>query len=173
MRLTKRKSIARRFQMTIIAILFSLFIGSSGTTITIQAPASQVVYASSTEEVVETPADIAVRMIPHKYQETENRIRYLYSYAEERGVDAEPIAKTIWCESGWKCVQSTIVKNGVQEQSYCLAQIHAPSHPELSMEQLNDPYFNLEYIVDHYEIDTWYGYDRDIDECTNGVSEYW
>ena len=115
----------------------------------------------------------AIHDIPHETVETENRIRYLYEYAEGKDVNPDTVAKTIYCESMWVCTQSGIVKNGVQEPSYCIGQLHAPSHPEMTMEQLNDPYFNIRYMVDNFYNDVWYGYDRDTDTCASGVPEYW
>lgn len=131
---------------------------------------------ASTEPVAPVYSDKvqqAIDEIPHETEETERRISYLYDYAEGKNVDPDLVARTIYCESMWNCVQSGIVKNGKQEESYCLAQIHAPSHPELTMEQLQDPYFNIRYIVDNFYNDVWYGYDRKTDTCSSGVPEYW
>ena len=115
----------------------------------------------------------AIQDIPHDTVETENRIRYLYEYADGKDVNPDDVAKTIYCESMWSCTQSNIVKNGVREPSFCLSQIHAPSHPEMSMEQLQDPYFNIRYIVDNYYNDRWFGFNRESDSCSSGVPEYW
>lgn len=115
----------------------------------------------------------AIEMIPHETEETERRIQYLYEYAEGKEVNPDTVAKTIYCESMWHCVQSAVVKDGVREESYCLAQIHAPSHPEITWDELQDPYFNIRYIVDNFYNDVWYGYDRDTDTCSSGVPEYW
>lgn len=115
----------------------------------------------------------AIDEIPHQSSTTEKWIAYLYTEAEKAGVDPDPIAHAIYCESMWYCQQSNIVRNGVREPSYCIAQIHAPSHPDMTYEQLNDPYHNIDYMLAHFENDVWYGYDKRTDTCASGVPEYW
>lgn len=123
----------------------------------------------------ETDAKVqkAIDEIPHQSSTTEKWIAYLYTEAEKAGVDQDPIAHAIYCESMWYCQQSNIVKNGVREPSYCIGQIHAPSHPDMTYDQLNDPYHNIDYMLAHFENDVWYGYSKRTDTCNSGVPEYW
>lgn len=102
--------------------------------------------------------------------ETKKRINYLYERATDAGVPFEDAVRTIWCESQWMCVQSAVVKNGVREPSFCLSQIHAPSHPDITDAQLWDPYFNIDFLVENWANTKWYGMDRDSKTCTNGLT---
>jgi len=83
------------------------------------------------------------------------------------------VAHTIYCESMFYNIQSGIVHEGVREPSYGLAQIHLPSHPKVSVEQALDPYFAVDWMMEHWHTVKWYGYDRTTDSCTNDIAEYW
>ena len=121
-----------------------------------------------------TKADIAVEQIPHETEETERRIRYLYEKAEERGIDADPVAHSIFCESMWYNIQSGhVYPDGTREDSWGLAQINLPSHPDVTREQAMDPYWAIDWKLDRWEDTKWYGYDRETDSCTNDIVEYW
>lgn len=67
------------------------------------------------------------------------------------GVSQNIILKTIDCETGGTfnpLIQSTwINKKGQQEESYGLAQIHMPDHPEISRLQAEDPIFSVNYMA--------------------------
>lgn len=128
---------------------------------------------ASTESVYSNKVQQAINEIPHTSSTTEKWIKYLYEYAEEVGGDAERASHLIYCESMWFCSQSNIVKNGVREPSHCLGQIHSPSHPHISWEELNDPYYNIRYVIDNAGKDTWFGYNENTDSCNSGVPEYW
>lgn len=106
-------------------------------------------------------------------EETKKRVLFLFEKAEEYGINPLPVIHTIWCESMWHNIQSGVVKNGVQEPSYGLAQIHIPSHKNVTMEQALDPYFSIEWAMQHWEGTAWYGYDRATDSCNNSIQEYW
>lgn len=43
--------------------------------------------------------------------------------------------------------QSDIVKNGIREESYGLAQINIPSNPNVTIEQAQDPNFAIEFMA--------------------------
>jgi hypothetical protein len=122
---------------------------------------------------VSAKAQKAIDEIPHTSSTTEDWITYLYTEADKHNVDADKIAHAIYCESMWVCAQSNIVKNGKREPSYCIGQLHAPSHPDMSYDELNDPYHNIDYMIHNFEFDTWYGYDKKNDTCASGVPEYW
>jgi hypothetical protein len=121
-----------------------------------------------------TKADIAVEQIPHESAETENRIRYLYAEAPKHGIDPDDVAHSIYCESMWYSIQSGYIRaDGVREDSWGLAQIHLPSHPDITREQALDAYWSIDWKLDNWDNETWYGYSRDTDECTNTIAEYW
>jgi hypothetical protein len=126
---------------------------------------------ASTEPVYTDKVQQAINEIPHTSSTTEAWIAYIYEYADKQGKNGDRASHVIWCETQFMCTQSNIVKNGVREASYCLGQLHAPSHPELTWEQLNDPYFNIRYVID--VPDKWFAYNESTDSCTNGVLEYW
>ena len=105
-------------------------------------------------------------------EETKNRVKFLFEKAEEYGIDPLPVMHTIWCESMFYNIQSGVVKNGIQEPSYGLLQIHLPSHKSVTKEQALDPYFSIEWAMQNWEGTAWYGYNRDTDSCTNGFVKY-
>jgi hypothetical protein len=81
------------------------------------------------------------------------------------GTKAYEMKRTIYCESGYKIIQSNVVKNGVREDSWGLAQIHLPSHPTVSKEQTLDPEFAIKFMSDNFYRVKWYGLDRVTDVC--------
>lgn len=44
-------------------------------------------------------------------------------------------------------IQSGFYKNGVREESYGLAQIHIPSHPDITVEQAKDTLYAIEFMA--------------------------
>lgn len=122
----------------------------------------------------EEPVEKALQEIPHKTAKTAELIKYLYDYAEGTDVDPEIVSRTIYCESMWYNIKSGYINDqGIQEESYGLAQIHLPSHPHITKDQALDPYFALRFIVDHWHTVKWYGYDREHEVCTNPIKGYW
>jgi hypothetical protein len=124
--------------------------------------------------VQETPVEKAIRLIPHTQDETERRIRYLY---ERAGEHADVLARIIWCESRFLNVQSQVQQHYGQELSFGLAQIHLPSHPNVTKEQAMDAYFSIDYAIELYKKEgarPWYGYSTKTSTCSykNG-QEYW
>jgi len=136
---------------------------------------------ANAQEVQEVPAPSelelriqkAIAEIPHTSSTTEKWVRYVYEYADEVGGNADRASHLIWCESMYVCGQSGIVKNGKREASFCLGQLHSPSHPHISWEELNDPYYNIRYVIDNAGKDKWWGYNENTDSCASGVDEYW
>lgn len=120
-----------------------------------------------------TPLEVTLATLPHETQETSENIIYLFSRAYAAGKDPIPMVKTIYCESQWYNIQSGITINGVQEESYGLAQIHLPSHPHITKEQALTPEFAIDFMVEHFDEVSWYGYNRETDECNNTIDEYW
>lgn len=122
----------------------------------------------------EEPVIKALQEVPHKTETTANLIKYLFEYTEGTDVDPEIVARTIYCESMWYNIPSGYINDeGIQEDSHGLAQIHLPSHPDISIEQAYDPYFAIRFIVDHWHTVAWYGYDREAETCTNPIKGYW
>jgi len=80
------------------------------------------------------------------------------------GTKAYQIERTIYCESNNKNVQSYIVKNGIREESYGIAQIHLPSH-NITKEQALDPEYSINFMSERWEDTKWYGYLRLEDKC--------
>jgi hypothetical protein len=115
----------------------------------------------------------AIAEIPHQSSTTEKWIRYIYEYADKVGGDADRASHLIYCESMFYCEQSKIVKGDKREESFCLGQLHAPSHPHMTWDQLNDPYFNIRYVIENEGKDRWFGYNENTDSCASGVAEYW
>lgn len=103
-------------------------------------------------------------------EETKKRINYLYERATEHSVPFYDAVETIYCESMWYSIQSGVVKNGVRENSWGLAQIHLDSHSEITKEQALDAYFAIDFMVERWNDVKWYGYDRNTSQCTNGLT---
>lgn len=83
-------------------------------------------------------------------------------------VSVYTIHRIIQCESGYYNIQSNIIKNGEREESYGVAQIHLPSHPEITKEQALDVDFSVEFIARELEKGNgwkWYGYNKELDKC--------
>lgn len=57
--------------------------------------------------------------------------------------DIETILRVLKCESSFVSEQSRIYKNGVREPSFGIAQIHLPSHPDVTKEQALDEEFSI------------------------------
>jgi len=84
--------------------------------------------------------------------EYEQLTHFLY---EQVGYDYNKyilIKKVIQNESSWNpSVQSYIIRNGERELSFGLAQIHAPSHPDITIEEMLNPYFSIRFIVKEFD----------------------
>lgn len=75
------------------------------------------------------------------------------------------IKRTLYCESGYHNIQSKIVKDGVRENSWGVAQINLTYNPQVSKEQALNPRFAIYFMSKHWNDIAWYGYDRKTDEC--------
>lgn len=92
-------------------------------------------------------------------------------YSNKYGVSSYQIRRTIECESHFNNIQSNVVKNGVREESYGVAQIHLPSHPHITKEQALDISFAIEFMAQELKNGRdwkWYGYNKYTDECKSG-----
>lgn len=81
------------------------------------------------------------------------------------GTKAYQMKRTLGCESGFYNIQSNIVKNGIREDSWGIAQIHLPSHPNVTKEQALDPEFAIKFMSDNWGKVAWYGYIAKNDSC--------
>lgn len=83
----------------------------------------------------------------------------VYKYAAIHHNSSKNIINTINCENKeWDVdLQSRIInKKGEREDSWGLAQIHLPSHPNITKVQATDPDFALNYIAEHLgRDDSW------------------
>ena len=97
-------------------------------------------------------------------EETKKRITYLHEKTSEAGIPFYHAVKTIYCESQWYNIKSSL-----PEESYGLAQIHLPAH-KIPVEKALDPYYSIEWLATHWDTAKWYGYDRETGTCTNGLT---
>lgn len=94
-------------------------------------------------------------------------IRIVYQKAKVYGVNGYQMERTIECESRFNNIQSTAYKNGVREESYGIAQIHLPSHPDVKKWEALDENFAIEWMAKNFNNPyvTWYAYNRKTDKC--------
>lgn len=123
------------------------------------------------EKPVEEAVEAVSNAIGHDVtDETRKRIAYLYEKATAAGVPFKDAVKTVYCESMWISQKSVL-----PEESYGLAQIHLPSHKNVTKEQAMDAYFAIDFLVEHWFTDQatadkmWFGYSRMTGMCTNGL----
>lgn len=62
--------------------------------------------------------------------------------AQEAKIDPTEVYKIIQCESGWN-----VDAIGDHGTSYGLVQIHLPAHPEITVEEAEDPRFAVDFLV--------------------------
>lgn len=104
----------------------------------------------------------------------EARIQHLidrvYQVSEMYGVSGYQMERTIECESRFNNVQSSVKDpsgpNG-REDSWGIAQIHLPSHPDVSREEAMNEEFAIKWMAQNFNNPyvTWYGYSRKYDKC--------
>ena len=103
--------------------------------------------------------------------DNEDRIDYLIRKIQQKaklyGVNAYQMQRTIECESRFNNIQSTAYKNGVREDSWGIAQIHLPSHSEVSRLEAMNEEFAIEWMAQNFNNPyvTWYAYSRKYDKC--------
>lgn len=74
-------------------------------------------------------------------------------YASKYDVSAEVMRKVINCESSYDPdIQSQkTYENGEQELSFGIAQIHLPSHPQVSKAEAQDPDYAVRFMAQHFQ----------------------
>src|SRR3990167_114172 len=94
-------------------------------------------------------------------------INVVYQKAKVYGVSGYQMERTIECESRFNNIQSTAYKNGVREDSWGIAQIHLPSHSEVSRLEAMNEEFAIEWMAQNFNNPyvTWYAYSRKYDRC--------
>jgi len=120
-----------------------------------------------TETVIEIKAEEKIEKVyALNYRLSKEEVVEIISrYAT--GTKAYEMERTIWCESKYYNSQSSVVKNGVREDSWGIAQIHLPSHPTVSKEQTLDPEFAIKFMSDNFYKVRWYGWYRSTDSCNS------
>lgn len=103
--------------------------------------------------IIRTEAASAVTQ--YTVQTAEEYTRSLtIKYGEKYGVDPSVLFEVIRCETAGTfdpTIQSSCVfSNGVREESYGLAQIYLPVHPDISLEQATDPEFAVEFMAKNW-----------------------
>lgn len=93
-----------------------------------------------------TPLSVVVSQTPTKDELKQT----VYQLAKDNGVNPQAMINTINCENpNWDSdLQSKVItKSGNREESYGLAQINLPSHPDISYAQATDPEFSINYMA--------------------------
>jgi hypothetical protein len=75
------------------------------------------------------------------------------------GTKAYQMQRTLFCESHYRNIKSRL-----PEESYGIAQIHLPSHPDITKEQALDPDFAIKWMANNWNT-KWYAYSRLNDTC--------
>lgn len=87
-------------------------------------------------------------------------------YSAKYDVSTYVLNRIVQCESGYRNIQSNVVKNGVREPSYGVVQIHLPSWG-ITKEQALDIDYSIEWAAKQIAAGKWwwYGYDIHTDTC--------
>jgi hypothetical protein len=81
------------------------------------------------------------------------------------GTKAYQMKRTLYCESGYKNIQSNIVKNGVREDSWGIGQINLYWNNGISKKEALDPEFAIKWMSERWGKTKWYGYLIKEDKC--------
>lgn len=90
---------------------------------------------------------------------------YAKKYGKEYGVSSYQMIRTVECESKFRNIQSQVRKNGKQENSWGVAQIHIDSHKDVSKKQALNVEFSMKWMASHWNSAVWYAYSRKYDRC--------
>lgn len=132
-----------------------LIVGLSSLVLTVWSLTALANYESSISYIATTtPKSIVPQTVPQPISEPEEVIENLHDkitrYALKYDIPRESLRVLVGCETAWTfspTLQSYArYKNGEREESYGLAQIHAPAHPHISYAQMIDPDFALDFI---------------------------
>lgn len=75
---------------------------------------------------------------------------WLRKYSEEYGVSYDEMYNTMKCESGFQNIQSRIVQNGIQEDSWGVSQINLPHNPTITKAQALDVEFSVKFMAEQF-----------------------
>lgn len=125
-----------------------------------------LVYTAEAKE--EPKIEPKVVMIEARINWTEERIEEeVKEQAKKYNIPFQEMWNTILCESGANTtIQSyykktyppsvVLVGDTTREQSFGLAQIHLPDHPNVTMEQAQDPKFSIDFMAKNWYKVRWY-----------------
>lgn len=159
-------------------VAIALFIGATTSTAPFISEVKEVPLVSQlASEVVEKEAP---KEAPRTIQSAivvptigkEEILALAKEFAKVYNVSYNNMAKIMACEAQFKNVQSSIYKDGKREESFGVAQIHLPSHPNITKQQALDVKFSVEFIAQQLALGNgwmWYGYNPQLDVCTNGI----
>lgn len=71
-------------------------------------------------------------------------------YAQEKYGYIPYFVETLERESGFQSIQSKVIRKGVREPSYGCAQIHEPSHPDITREQAMDCIWSIDWAAQQF-----------------------
>lgn len=100
------------------------------------------------------PPALAAEIVPIVYT-LDNAEDIVRATAVHYGIPADPLIKTLRCESGFVSKQSTIPSrtgpNG-REDSWGVAQIHLPAHADITRAQALDPLFAIDWAAREFSV---------------------
>lgn len=138
----------------IVYIILCLLLGLS---IKISVAEAGVMDWFKTKEVI---AQVTEPVIVYKLGDTIPEVeidRLIAKYATS--TKAYQMKRTLYCESHYRNIKSML-----DEESYGIAQIHLPSHPNITKEQALNPEFSIQWMANNWTT-KWYGYNRLLDAC--------
>lgn len=92
-----------------------------------------------------TPTPVLAQQLPPIVFSTSTAEDIITSYAIHYGIPAQPLIKTLTCESGLN--KDAIGDNGT---SFGIAQLHLPAHPEITKAQALDPLWSINYAAKQF-----------------------
>lgn len=161
-RQTHHKPLGRKNTPQSVSYALGLVFWAIMATIYLIASPAVVTYAAP----VDIPENLSiVNQLTTKTPEIVNKPETLHDkitrYSSKYGIPRESMRVLVGCETAWswdvKIQSKARYKNGNREQSFGLAQIHAPAHPNISYEQMTDPDFALDFIGKNWKkrADMW------------------
>ena len=116
---------------------------------------SQVLEYEAIQHVLaQEPVQVEVaEIVSLRRGETPELLEYLFAEAAKYGANPEMMRQTIACESmHWVTdIQSWHRRpDGSREQSFGLAQIHLPDHPQVSYEEAINPHYAIKFMAQHF-----------------------
>lgn len=96
--------------------------------------------------------DRVLNDVPVKEYTKAELLDKVYYYAQQYNVNPKTMVSVMNCENKeWDTnLQSRIInKKGIREDSWGLVQIHKPSHPTLTHEQITNPDFSINFLAEN------------------------